>query len=555
VIALVRRRLIVWVVVAALGLAILYPIALLLMKALAPNGVFSFDIIAAMFGSAEIQNAFINTVLMIVPSAIFAVLLATLFAWANARTDASLGLVGQLIPLASFAVPHIAVVVGWAVLGAPTVGFLKAPLDGVPILGDLVPSIFSLAGMIFVQTITMVPFAFLVLQPAFANVDSALEEASLSSGAGMGRTLFKVTLPATKHAIGGAFLLALIIGIGEYTVPLILGTPENRRTLSVIVAEYTTSTFPPKLGEASAIGLFLLLLTGTAWFIYRRIAAQGRFAQLGGKAVSRGLIRLGAFRWLIWAITFVYFLCATLLPLAALVIVGLQPYWTPAIDPAKFSLQNVNTAFNSKYVMESIGNSAVFAAVGSLVTVLLIVFLTSAAKIVKDKTAIIGLSLVKIPSAIASVVLALGILIAFFGPPFSLGNTALLLIGAYVVLFLPHASILGETATAQVRQDLIEASETSGASWFRTQWKVLSPLTAPAFIALIALVFSMMSSEVNASRIIAGPGTTVAGYTIIQVYQVGLIGQVAVLALFMAVLNFAVIGALTFVGRRIRRNW
>jgi ABC-type Fe3+ transport system permease subunit len=84
---------------------------------------------------------------------------------------------------------------------------------------------------------------------------------------------------------------------------------------------------------------------------------------------------------------------------------------------------------------------------------------------------------------------------------------------------------------------------------------VLSPLTAPAFIALVALVFSMMSSEVNASRIIAGPGTVVAGYTIIQVYQVGLIGQVAVLALFMALLNFAVIGGLTLISRRIRRNW
>lgn len=546
-----RRRLIVWIVVVVLAGAILYPIFRLLTRALFPEGTFSFELVTATFASPEVQAALVNTLLLIIPSAIFAVILATLFAWANARTDASLGFVGSLIPLASFAVPHIAVVIGWSVLGAPRVGFLT----GLPVIGGAIPSIYSLAGMIFVQTITMVPFAFLVLQPAFANIDATLEEASLSSGSGIGRTFWKVTLPATKHAIGGAALLALIVGIGEYTVPLILGTPENRRTLSVVVAEYTTATFPPKLGEAAVIGIFLLLLTGTAWLVYRRIASQGRFAQIGSKATARGLIRLGGWKWLIWAVTFVYFACSTVLPLIALVIVSFQPFWAATIDPSTFTLNNIKVAFQSPYILESIGNSATFAAIGAVVTVLIIMFLTSASKIVQERTAELGLSIVKIPSAIASVVLALGILIAFFGPPFSLGNTAFLLIGTYVILFLPHSSILGETATAQVKQELIEASETSGASWFRTHARVLTPLTAPAFISLVALVFSMMSSEVNASRIIAGPGILVSGYTIIQTYQVGLIGQVAVLTMFMALLNFAVIGTLMGVGRLVRGRW
>lgn len=182
-------------------------------------------------------------------------------------------------------------------------------------------------------------------------------------------------------------------------------------------------------------------------------------------------------------------------------------------------------------------------------------FLTSAAKVAKDPVAQIGLSVVKVPSAIASVVLALGLLLAFFGPPFSLGNTSFLLIGAYLLMFLPHASILGETATALIRQELIDASETSGASWFYTHRCILAPLTAPAFLALIALVFSMMSSEVNASRIIAGPGIVVAGYTVVQVYEVGKIGQVAMLCLALTVLNFIMISCLMGLGRLVRQRW
>jgi iron(III) transport system permease protein len=240
----------------------------------------------------------------------------------------------------------------------------------------------------------------------------------------------------------------------------------------------------------------------------------------------------------------------------ALLIVSFQPFWGAPLSLSRLSIINYDKVFASESLWSAITNSAMFAAIGALIITVVIAFLTSASKIARQPSADLGLSIVKVPSAIAHLVLAIGVLIAFFGPPFSLGGTAILLIGTYVILFLPHASILGEAATAQVRQELVEASETSGASWWRTQRSVLGPLTAAAFISVYALTFALIAGETSASRILARPGTEVAGFAILQVYDRGLgLGVLAVLATMLALLNLAVVGGLAVVSRRLRRNW
>ncbi|MGO4238279.1 ABC transporter permease [Pseudarthrobacter sp. YAF2] len=544
-----------WLVVATLAFAIGYPILQLLLVAFRDEDGFTLTFVSEAVVSPELRESFLVTLGMVLPSTLLAVAIGTILAWSNARTDATLGVFGQILPLTTFVVPHIAIATGWSLLGTPNVGFLSSRLEALPLIGEYIPSIYSMSGLIFVETITLVPFVFLVLQPAFANLDPALEEASLSAGAGAFRTLIKISIPAVKNAVAGATLLAIIVGFGEYTVPLILGTPSDLQTLSVVVLHDVTATYPPRLGEGAVIGLFMLLITVGAWLAYLRTAKEGRLAQVGGKFGGAGVIKLGGFRWLIWGVVAAFFTCATVLPVLALLVVALQPFWTPEVDPSTFGLTNFQAIWDNPSLSSAITNSVKFAFIGALAATIIVMFLTSASKIAGQRSAAIGLGLIKIPSAIAPLVLAVGILVAFYGQPFNLGNTQFILVATYVVLFLPHASLLGESAVKQIRHELIEASNVAGASWFRTHRKILAPLTAPAFIGIFALCFTIIMGETSASRVLAGPDTQVAGFAIVQVYGVGLYGQVAVLAALVAIVNCVVVAGLMTLSRAIRRKW
>lgn len=543
------------VVVLALLLAITYPLLRLVDIAFRSDGVISLGVFGEVLTSKDFLESLGATLAMVIPAAIIAVGLGILFAWSNSRTNASLGAVGQVLPLTTFVVPHLAVSSGWLLLGAPGVGLLKSRLEDIPIIGPLFPSIYGLPGMTFVMVLTMVPFVFIVLQSAFANLDPALEEASMTSGAGPLRTFFKVSVPSMRSAIAASALLAVVVGMGEYTIPLVLGTPAGVRTLSVLVLEYATASYPPKLAEAAVIGIVVLLVVAVMWLLYYRTTKSGRYSQIGGKSSARGIVKLGGWRYVVWAIIAFYFLCATLLPLAGLLVVSLQPYWNPSLDPSQWSFNNIQQVINSAGVSGAILNSLKFAAIGAASLTIIVMFLTSANKVLRSRMASVGLAVVKIPAAVATVVLAVGILAAYFGPPFSLGGTQLILVGAYVMILLPHGSILGEAATAQVRQELVEASQVAGASWWRTQMRILLPLTASGFIAMFALVFALMTSEVSASRVLASPGTSVIGYTLVQVYNQSLFGTVAVLSLFVAVMNLIAVGGLLLLSRMAARRW
>ena len=84
----------------------------------------------------------------------------------------------------------------------------------------------------------------------------------------------------------------------------------------------------------------------------------------------------------------------------------------------------------------------------------------------------------KIPAAISGLVIAVAILLTFAGPPFSLHGTLLILMLAYLVVFMPQASIAAEVARGQVGDDLLEAAAMSGISRFRTTIGILLAVDA-----------------------------------------------------------------------------
>src|SRR5690606_5608994 len=164
---------------------------------------------------------------------------------------------------------------------------------------------------------------------ALRSFDPALEEAARVSGAGPLRTLRTVTLPAVKPAILSGALLALVYGIALFSVPLIIGTQARIDIISVQVVRLLAFTFPPRLGEAMVLSLLVAVVLAAIWWANSRIVRRGRFATLGGRSTSRRRTTLGPLA-LVLARMFMalYLLVSALLPLAALLLVSFQGFWS-----------------------------------------------------------------------------------------------------------------------------------------------------------------------------------------------------------------------------------
>ena len=92
-----------------------------------------------------------------------------------------------------------------------------------------------------------------------------------------------------------------------------------------------------------------------------------------------------------------------------------------------------------------------------------------------------------------------------FAPP--LYQTVSLVLGAYVLMFLPRALVSLRSGLAQIPPGLEEASRSLGMSPTRSFLRVTLRLIAPAAGAGAALVFVAVATELTATLLLAPTGT------------------------------------------------
>jgi iron(III) transport system permease protein len=442
--------------------------------------------------------------------------------------------------------------IGWIFLASPGAGFINGWLQ--PVF-----SIFGLRaridianwwGLIFVYTLNAVPYTYLILSSALRNLDPSLEEASRTSGASNWRTFREVSIPAIKPAVLAAALLVVIHGFTSFSVPLIIATRARIDVLSVRMMRLVTAEIPPRLDQATTLSVFLVIAVASIWFYQRKLLRSGNFSTIGGKSARSSRVILGRWRYLAWGFITVYVLCAVLLPLFAITVVALQPFWQSSIDLGSLSLDNFRmTLIDTPLTRDAFVNSITFGLVGAAIVIAATTIITVQAGKTSGRLSGLLDGITKLPAALSHLALAIGFLVAFSTAPFYLAGTAAMLILVYVVMCLPEASIMITAAASQVGRELSEASRTSGATDQRTFFSVTVPLMLPGIMSGFAIVFVLIAGEVTASSLLAKPGQPVIGYALRDTWESGSFGGLSALATAFTLLNLIVVTAALSLGR------
>jgi iron(III) transport system permease protein len=472
-------------------------------------------------------------------------------AWLVTRTNAPAKGFARAAALVPLIIPGILNTVAWALLLSPERGPLNVLLRDVHLP---VFNIYSMAGMVFVQSMHVTPIAFLMGTAAFTSMDSSLEEAALASGASPLRTFRVITLRMVRPAIVSAGLLMFIQTISTFEVPQLIGVPGH--TFVFVSRIYSAlQAFPADYGTVGVIGVFVLVLASVGLYLSQRLTRRSATQTITGKAFRPATQDLGRWRWAGFGVFVFFFLVAVALPLAMLIWSSLLPgYEQPSLHALhRVGLENYRQILAQPALVRSVRNSVITAvSSGLIVTALsaLVAYITVKTKIV-GRGWLDGLSTV--PIAVPSIVMGVGILYWYLVAPlpFHLYGTLIILIIAFVTISLPYGMRYIVPGMAQINDELEEAATASGASWWQTFRRVFIPLLMPSLLAAFLYTMIVAFREISAAIFLYSSGTQVVSVSIYDLWSNGSYPVVAALGIVMVAFLSIVVAAVRLLTKRV----
>lgn len=548
-------------VAITMALLVFTPVTLMIYRAfVTPEGIS----LAPFQNALELRgigSSIRNSIVVLIVAGTLATTIGTAFAWLNERTDARLGLLGDVLPLAPLLLPKVAMSIGWVFLAAPQAGFLNVIIRKIAaVFGIVIETgpldIFTWPGLIFLFTMDFIPFAFLVMATGFRNLDPALEEASRVSGASRWTTFRKVSLPAIRPALGASAFFMVIAGLSVFSIPTIIGTQAGIPMLSVRIVRLLRGQYPPQIGEAVVLSLLMLSIIGLAWCIQHLIAGKrGRSSTIGGKAIGTSQFQLGRWRWVAIGIVGLFLSFTIVFPIIGLVWVSLQPFWHPDFNLSSASFEAYDVVLRqNRMTLDALKNSVTYGIIGATVGVSITTLMLVTARRVRGTSSKLIEGTIRIPSGLSNIVIAVSFIAVFAGPPLRLSGTALLLILAYVVVYMPHGGISVESALRQIGTDLEEASAIAGAGKGRTFAKVQLPLMLMGLGAGWAFLFVYIVGDLTASAMLASSQTPVIGFVVLDIWENAIFPHLAALSAVVTLLTSTVVLTVLHLTRRQRRR-
>lgn len=489
------------------------------------------------FTDPFIGEAIWTTILLTVGSVVLALVLGTALAWFALRLPTRLRWMSAL-PVLSILLPSVASITGWIFLFSPRVGFANTLLRNLPWWSDLSTGpidVYTIPWIVLSSGLQIAAFVYLFMSAGFTGINADLIEAAEVAGSSKSGVFFRVTLPLVRPALVYATATSILLALGQFTAPLLLGRNLNIQVITTRLFQYL-NTSPVDFNAAAALAAPLVVLGVLIVFGQRALLGnQSRFVTHGGKGFKP--VGRASFAGAIWIGA--YTLITAVLPLMAIAIVALSPRWTADIIPSSFTFEHFANALQSPAILASVQNSVGYSLIAIAIAVP-IGFLCSAVLVYGRRfrpLQVVLDILVAMPLGIPGTIFGLGFLLAYSGAPINLYGTSWVVIAVYVTLMIPFSTRLQTSAMLSLGMQYIEASQVSGANIWRTTFTVLVPLMRTAFGGAAALMFLLLSHEFAASMLVRSPNTQVMGTILYDELTFGSYSTVAVIAVIMTVVS------------------
>ncbi|GAB4536161.1 MAG: hypothetical protein Kow0063_21280 [Anaerolineae bacterium] len=470
-----------------------------------------------------------NTMLIGVITATLSTLIGTLVAYTLTLTDVPLKrLLRTLVILPLISPP-------FAVSFAVIMLFGRRGLITYDLLHITKYNIYGPQGIVFVQLISDIPLAILILSAVFASISRDLEEAAEDLGGRPFYVLRTVTFPLVTPAILTAALLNFISSISDFGNPMLIGG--GYQMLATQAYIQMIELFDLQLG--AALAMLLVIPALLAFLLQHWITNRRSYVTVTSGARTGHIRPLPG--WIKWPL---YALCLSLAAFDILlygsIFVGAAvKTWGFDYTPTLRNVYGLVTALpmlrNSLIV--SVGAGIVGGVIG-----VLLAWLVTRQKFPGRGALDFSATVMY---AIPGTVVGIGFIIAFNAAPYFWTGTFFIIIIAYAFRRLPVGLRTSVAAQKQIDPVLEEASLDLGASRFRTFTHVTFPLLSRAFFAGVIYIFIRSMTDLSAAVFLNSGRTQLFTVRMFRVMITGTPSEAAAFAALLIVIILISLGILS----------
>jgi iron(III) transport system permease protein len=530
------------VLVVVLGWMTLVPVVRLVVGSLTDlnTGQLTIANYVRVFGAAPTYELMANSVVFALGSCALSFTIGTSLAWIIERTDTPFRRLFYTVALVPIIVPGIVTTIAWLFLLSPQIGWINSMARTVFGLSQPPFNAYTLPGMIWVEGLATSPLTFLLMSAALKSMDPSLEESASTSGANWFKTLRKVTLPLMLPAILSVMLIVFVRALEGFEVPVVIGLPGRIQVLTSKIYVALAKS-PQDAGTAGALATAFLLLSVVGILLYRRLTMQAdRFATVSGKAYRPRQIHLGRFRFVTLGFLIVYALVTIALPLFIMVWMSFQPFPSPptAEGLSRMTLRGYERMLTFPNVGEATRNSLLLALGAAAIAT----FFAAIVAWVSIRGNLPGKALIDVlafmPIAIPGVVMGAALVSMYVS--FPIYGTIWVLLVAFATRFFPYGMRSASGSLLQLRRELEEAAEVSGANWATRFRAIVLPLLRPGLLAGGIYILIVSIRELSSAALLTSPKAPVLSVLILEFQEAGNYAAVAALSV-MLVLGLGVL--------------
>jgi len=454
------------------------------------EATYSWENYRTLFGDEFIIEVFENTLVFAVVTTFVSLVIGLPIAWITERTTIRPKELIYAMMTTGLLVPPVFIGMGWTFIAHERIGFLNKGLMALFGLESAPINIETLSGMGLIEGLTLAPLAFVLNVQVFRTMNPALEEAAQTSGMTFRRTLWRITLPLARPAILAALIYIFVIGLATFDIPAVIGLSSGIFVFSTFVF---SEAFPPdglpEFGIPAALGTMMVLvaIVLTLWYVQMLRRSQ-RYQVVTGKGFRARQIDPGNWVYGCWAFICTYFCIGLMLPILLVCYMAFMPYVTPpTIESLKLLTMLNFDQMNWEYVYRGVKNTvALMVVVPPVILILafcvswLVVRSQTSARYVLEFGAFLPHTIPRVVMSVGALLLALYVVQNFL----PIYGTVWILVGVYVIVWLPFGTRALNSSMIQIHKELEEAAYISGLNMLRTVRRVMVPLLRPTLMSV-----------------------------------------------------------------------
>src|ERR1044071_5724524 len=510
----------------------------------------------ALLGDSYTYRVMTTTLIFAAITIAVSVPLGFIFAWFIERTDIPYKTVAMSLLSIGILFPTFLKAMGWVFLLHPRIGVINIFLMQLFGFSQAPLNIATVAGIGFVQGMTLTPLAYVMISAALRSMNPALVEAAGVHGVSQWRTLLRIELPLVWPALFSAIIWMLTVAIAAFDVPGVIGMANNIFTFSTaIYFMINPNEGLPRYGLSGAYGSIMVGLSLILMIPYFRALKQShRYQIISGKSYQASLIELGPWRSAGWALIAGYIFVAFVLPLRAIFWVSLLPYVQMpsrrALAAASFERYGA-TLFDAALIGAGWNTLLLMVLVPSIVIVVSVAisWIVTRSRL-KGRVALDAIAF--LPHPVPHLLFALAI--AYFALLVSdivpLYGSIYVLIAVYAVCWISFGTRVLNSIMIQVHRELEEAAEVGGVPTLRILLKVIVPLIRPGLV--YAWIWTSLSAyrELTMAVFLASPRSQVLSTYVWGQWHGGGLGDAAAVAIVMMAVMSPLVATFWIYARR-----